>query len=190
MILLILQKVVFVSTLLDENDLINIESCIGNLRKPLLNDIRNIEEEKLIDEKNIIFDRELCFLDSEIKDFAKAITYYGSFMEERGYAKVGLQEDILEREKKGSTYIGKGLAIPHSRDVFVNKSKVCIVKFKDPIEWQGNKLSVIFILCLKLEDAKLIKKFFKKFYSILENDEVISKINNAQSVDDIIKFFI
>jgi transcriptional antiterminator len=183
------KKVVFVSTLLDENDLKNIENVIGNIRKSSINYVSKTEEEKQVEKNNIVFERELCFLDSEITDFTQAIIYYGKLMEEKGYAKVGFHEDILEREKKGTTYIGKGIAIPHARDIFVNKSKVCIVKFKNPIEWHKNKLDFMFILCLKFDDVNLTKKFFNKFYSILENEEIILKIKNAQSIDNIIDFF-
>lgn len=184
------KKVVFVSTLLNENDLINIEDTIRKIKKSSVNIVSTSEEEKLVEQRNMIFERKLCFLDSEITDFTQAITYYGRMMEERGYAKVGFHEDILQREKKGSTYIGKGVAIPHSRDMFVNKSKVCIVKFKNPIEWENNKLDLMFILCLKFDDVKLTKKFFKQFYSMLENDEIIAKIKNAKSIDDITNYFI
>lgn len=184
------KKMVFISTLVDENDLINIENTIGKLKRASVNSVSTVEEEKLIRQKNIVFERELCFLDSEIKDFTQVITYYGKIMEEKGYAKVGFHEDILQREKKGSTYIGKGIAIPHSRDIFVNKSKVCIVKFKNPIEWQNNTLDFVFILCLKFNDANLTKRFFKNFYSMLENNEMIVKIKNSQNIDEINNIFI
>lgn len=110
-------------------------------------------------------------------------------MEKKGYSKIGFYQDILAREKLGSTYVGKGIAIPHSRDIFVNKSKICVVKFKKPITWQGNRLEFIFILCLKFNDVKLIKKFFRNFYSVLQDDEMILRMKNIKNIDDIIRIF-
>jgi len=188
------EKVVYISALVNENDDMNIASKIKRLKRARLGDaslLNSIEDKKLADgkDKESIFEKELCFLDSDITDFSQAIIYYGKLMEKKGYAALGFHEDMLQREKMGSTYIGKGIAIPHAKDKFVKKSKVCIVKFRNPITWQDNKLDVIFILCLKFNDANDTKKFFKKFYSSLENDEMIKEIKNAQSVNDITYLF-
>lgn len=187
-------KVVYISALVNENDFITISNTIKGLRRHHLQDIPFVESEvdkKVAEEqeKENILSKELCFLNSEITDFSQAVRYYGKLMEQKGYAKSGFHEDILQREKIGSTYIGKGIAIPHAKDIFVNKSKICIVKFNNPITWQGKKLDIIFILCLKFNDAQNTKKFFKKFYSLLEDDEMISKIKNAQSINDITYLF-
>jgi activator of the mannose operon (transcriptional antiterminator) len=187
------EKVVYISALVNENDYSNIINTIKNLKRDGLSiPLSNSEDVKELDDdeyQESILEKELCFLDSDITDFPQAIIYYGKLMEKKGYAKIGFHEDILKREKIGSTYIGKGIAIPHAKDIFVNKSKICIVKFTKPITWQGNKVDVIFILCLKFNDANNTKNFFKKFYSLLENDEMISKIKNAQSINDITYLF-
>jgi activator of the mannose operon (transcriptional antiterminator) len=187
------EKVVYISALANENDYSTITNAIKNLKRdglsiPLSNaeDVKNLDDDKY---QESILEKELCFLNSDITDFPQAIIYYGKLMEKKGYAKIGFHEDILKREKIGSTYIGKGIAIPHAKDIFVNKSKICIVKFTKPITWQGNKVDVIFILCLKFNDANNTKNFFKKFYSLLENDEMISQIKNAQSLNDITYLF-
>ncbi|AJQ28429.1 BglG family transcription antiterminator [Pelosinus fermentans] len=187
------EKVIYISALVSENDYMNITNTIKSLKRDGLGiPLSNSEDVKELDDdeyQESILGKELCFLDSDITDFPQAIIYYGKLMEKKGYAKIGFHEDILKREKIGSTYIGKGIAIPHAKDIFVNKSKICIVKFIKPITWQGNKVDVIFILCLKFNDANNTKNFFKKFYSLLENDEMISKIKNAQSINDITYLF-
>jgi len=184
------KKIVYVSTLVNENDYINIADAIEKRKKRQMDDISlsdfEVNKESNIDECNEkIFEKELCFLDNDISDFFQAINYYGKLMEKMGYAKIGFHEDILNREKIGSTYIGKGIAIPHSKDVFVNKSKVCVVTFKNPVIWKENELDIIFILCLKFNDVNNTKKFFKKFYSIFEDNEMINRIKNAQSINDV-----
>lgn len=181
------EKVIYISTLVNDNDLTNIGNAINKFKN---SSKKILKQEKIHEKQNSIFERELCFLNSEIADFSQAIAYYGKLMEDRGDAKKGFYENILEREKKGSTYIGKGIAIPHARDIYVNKSKICIVKFKNPITWQDNQLDFIIILCLKFKDVNNTKKFFKNFYSILENDEMISKMKNAESIDHITSIFV
>jgi len=188
------EKCIYISTLVNDKDIENIENAIKRLKKSqmtylssLKNTVEGISENQ--SESENIFDKELFFIDNETTDFTEAIIYYGKLMEEKGFAKLGFYQDILNREKKGSTYVGKGIAIPHARDIFVNKSKICIVKFGKPITWQGDQLDFIFILCLKFNDVNTIKKFFRKFYSVLENDEMILKMKSIKSVDDISHIF-
>ncbi|MCB2293912.1 hypothetical protein LGK95_10300 [Clostridium algoriphilum] len=41
----------------------------------------------------------------------------------------------------------------------------------------------------KFNDVNTIKKFFRNFYSVLGNDEMILKIKSIKSVDDISHIF-
>jgi len=188
------EKCIYISTLVNEKDLEDIENAIIRLKKSQItyltsrsNTVETISEEQK--ESESVFDKELFFLDNQSTDFVETIIYYGKLMVEKGYAKSGFYQDILNREKVGSTYVGKGISIPHARDIFVNKSKICIVKFAKPIMWQGDGLEFIFILCLKFNDINTIKNFFRNFYSVLENDEMILKMKSIKSVDEISRIF-
>jgi len=188
------EKAVYISTLVNDKDIENIENFIKRIKKSQINNISSLnhteEDSNLqVKETQSIFDKELCFFDKNATDFIDTITYYGKLLEEKGYVKPGFYKDILNREKLGSTFIGKGIAIPHARDLFVNESKICVVKFENPIIWQNNELEFIFILCLKFKDIKTTKKFFRYFYSILENEDMISKLKNVKSVDDLSNIF-
>lgn len=180
------EKVVYISTLVTESDLEKVESTLKKLKNSTRkSSVRNNLKEEELD----IFDEKLCFLNSEFTDFKEAIYHYGSIMEEMGYAKKGFCKSILEREEKGSTYVGKGIAIPHGESVYVNQSKVCIVKFKEPISWEDNDLEFIIILCLNFENISTTKNFFKNFYTVLESDKTMLDIKNAKSAEEIINAF-
>lgn len=184
------EKIIYVSTLIDDSDLINIEKVISKIQRYSESRFKSIPPNNLEDAENNIFDSRLCFLNGKFTNFPEAISYYGGMLENLGYAKKGFCENILDREKKGSTYIGKGLAIPHTLDIYVNKAKICIVRLESPIAWQGNELEFIIILCLKFNDIPTTKKVFKNLYSILENDELISKMKETQSVNEMIDIFV
>ena len=127
-----------------------------------------------------------------IKDitYADIINFYGKIMEEKGYVKNGFCENVLERENKSSTVIGKGIAIPHSTQEFVEKSKICIVRLKEPIILEGEKVKLIIILALKFNDYTITKEFYKKFYSILDSEKLIEKIMEANDSLQIIEVFL
>lgn len=187
------EKVVYISTLVNEVDYHNIETAVKKLKRMqaahAFSYTPRDDTPSCSNEEESIFENELCFLNSQIADFQEATQYYGLLMEEKGYAKHGFYEDILKREQTGSTYIGRGIAIPHAQDIFVNKSKVCVVKCSTPLTWQGNTLDLLFILCLKFKDIRTTKQFFKKLYALSESDDMVDKVRQAQCLENITTLF-
>jgi mannitol/fructose-specific phosphotransferase system IIA component (Ntr-type) len=169
----------------------NIEKAVARVQRYSENRYKALLGEQITEEaEDSIFESRLCFLNSKFQDFREVILHYGGLLEDIGYAKEGFCGNILEREKKGSTYIGKGISIPHALDNYVNKSKICIIRLETPIVWLGNELEFIIILCLKFNDIPTTKKVFKNLYSILGNNETISKMKELQSPQDMINVFI
>lgn len=184
-------KIIFVSTLVDDADILAVRQKLNDLYLKRLgkNSVKNIKtfhEKSNVD----IIDEELCFIDEEKNSFVDIINYYGKLMEQMGYAKEGFHEDILEREKIGSTAIWKGIAIPHSREAFVNKSKICIIKLENPVLWNGQRLHLIIILCLRFKDIETTKVFFKKFYATLNNPLLLDKLIKTNNKQKIVEIFI
>lgn len=176
---------VYISTLVDEMDILNIKKAIARI-KASSNGQAEITETTSEDYEDII-DGELCFIDKERKDFTEIINYYGSIMEKRGFVKEGFSRNILEREIKSSTYIGRGISIPHSTEEFVIKPKVCIILLKNPISWRNHEIRLIIILALKFKDVAATRTFFKKFYNVLDNAEAINRVLSAACTREIVE---
>ncbi|WP_432407167.1 BglG family transcription antiterminator [Wukongibacter sp. M2B1] len=183
-------KVIYVSTLLREKEILKIKSSIDMLAKTSSRKEETSKKSFEHSKVRAVIDKELCFINDEREDFAEIINHYGRIMEEKGFVKEGFCQNVLEREKRGSTIVGMGIAIPHAKQEFVKKSKICIIKLKNPITWNRNRLNLIIILALKFDDISTTKTFFRNFYSILDNDELVKKIMKADNVSDIIEIFI
>ncbi|AOT68880.1 BglG family transcription antiterminator [Geosporobacter ferrireducens] len=182
-------NVVYVSAMLDATDVLKIKSTLGKIQ------FQNQKSEKVIQttEKSLmhkVIDKELCFIDEKRNDFIEIIHHYGKIMENKGYAKPGFCENILEREYKASTVIGKGIAIPHATTEYVLQSKICIIKLKNPVNWMGHKLNLIIILGLKFDEVGITRGFFKNLYEILNDKKLIHRILEANRRDEIIEVFI
>lgn len=179
------KKIIFVGSLLDEHDQFKIKSHLNAIDLNYNQVIAKSGEQEYILDK--IIDRELCFVEKRKMHFIEIIQMYGSILIEKGYVKQGFIENMIEREEKGSTYVGKGIAIPHSNEEYVNKSKICIIKLEHPIVWQRNTIAVIFILGLKIDNINGIKLFFNGFYTLLENEELINRLISAEDDQEIYK---
>ncbi len=172
------KKIIFVGSLLDESDQYKITSHLNTIDLECNKVITTSEKQEYMLEK--VIDKELCFIEKEKMDFIEIIQKYGSILIEKAYVKEGFIESIVEREEKGSTHVGKGIAIPHSNEEYVNESKICVVKLENPILWQDNTIKLIFILALKIDNINGTKLFFNGFYTILENDELIDRTMKAK----------
>lgn len=181
-------NIVYISTLVDELDILKIRKAIDNIQTVSTNtDKINISQSN---DHDGIIDEKLCFIEEYRNEFPDIIEYYSGLMENKGYIKEGFSKNVLERENKSSTYIGKGIAIPHSQEEFVIVPKICIICLKNPVYWHENEIKIVVILALRFKDVVTTKSFFKSFYNILDKDEAINGILNAADGREISKIFI
>lgn len=181
-------NIVYISTLVDEVDVLKIGKAVNSIQTSEGGN-KAVDNPRLKDNDGII-DEELCFIDEERNEFPDIIEYYSNLMKNKGYVKAGFSENVLERENRSSTYIGKGIAIPHSREEFVVIPKICIVSLKKPVYWHENEIKVVIILALRFKDVTTTKSFFKSFYNILDNDKAVNKVLNAADSRELAKIFI
>jgi fructose-specific phosphotransferase system IIA component len=101
--------------------------------------------------------------------------------------------DINKREALGITGIGSGIAIPHVKSRFVNKTVVAIGKSRYPIQWESldNKPVYFIILFVVKEDSEISEndKLISKIATMLGDDEVCKSLLLAEKPEDIYKIF-
>ncbi|WP_392486227.1 BglG family transcription antiterminator [Haloimpatiens sp. FM7315] len=183
------EKILYISAILSENDFKCIEKALERFNyQPILNHKEN-NKNRILNNYDL-FDEELVFTEDTHDKFEDVLRYYGKIIEKKGYAKNGFTQDLFKREKKASTYLGKGLTIPHSSQSYVNKSKISFIRFKKPIFWNNNEIKIAIILCLNFKNIHETRNFFKKIYSILQDDEIMKSLyfeNDKRKIIDILR---
>ena len=99
-------------------------------------------------------------------------------------------KSVLEREKVGSTGIGKGIAIPHSRTATVREVVVAIGRSPAGIEFDAldNKpVQLIFLIAAPVESGGLYLKALARLSRLLRYQEFRNELMEAKTVDDVIK---
>lgn len=98
-------------------------------------------------------------------------------------------DDILEREDRGSTFIGNYLAIPHGISDYVIKSEIAILKTEKPFNWDKNnspvKLIVLFAINKDAEDEEI--EVIKKFTSSLGDMKFIDNLLKANTKMELVE---
>ena len=114
---------------------------------------------------------------------------YSKYLTEKDYVKSGFYEDIIKRERINSTNIGYNIQLPHCKSTYVKKSSILIIKLKDSIEYNGNKMNIIFLLSIKKEDVENSKEFFKKLYYIINTKNNLKKFYSIEKEQEMKNFF-
>ena len=127
----------------------------------------------------------LTGLPSESKE--DAILRAGHLLEASGYVDPGYAESMLEREKIVSTYIGRGLAIPHGTSetkALVRVSGIVILQYPDGVDFGEEKARLV-IGIAGVGDAHL--DILAKISSSLDDEEVLERLSVTKDPEDIFK---
>ena len=92
---------------------------------------------------------------------------------------VTVMTSIFDREKKGSTGIGHGIAIPHGRIIGLQKAVAVLVTTESPIQFDAidnEPVDVFFALLVPAEDAA-------NYLNILAS--VAEKLNDKTTIDSV-----
>lgn len=100
--------------------------------------------------------------------------------------------DILEREKKMTTGIQNGVAIPHAKTRAVERLTACIGIKREGLDFQAldGKPSQIFILTLSPYDEMSVHvQFMAEISMIMKSEAIRETMIQANSKDEILSVF-
>lgn len=103
-----------------------------------------------------------------------------------------VEESMMEREKKGSSGIGEGVAIPHIMSSKVSQTLMAFGQSKKGINFasiDGKPIYLVFLLVGPASDAMLHLKILAKLCRFLHNSLFKQALLKANSREEIIQAF-
>jgi len=103
-----------------------------------------------------------------------------------------VKETMMERERKGSSGIGEGIAIPHIMSSEVSQTLVAFGQSKKGINFasiDGKPIYLVFLLIGPANDAMLHLKILAKLCRFLHNSLFKEALLNANKKEEIIQAF-
>ena len=146
---------------------------------PTENDRRNIKLllDGFADLEDIlyVFHRDLFFV-SDNGEKSEILHLLASRAEKK-FSLVGLHAGMLQREKIGSTFFSKGIAIPHPLHSISSDTFVAVYISKNPIVWdeEGNTVQVVTMLHIGKNNPRSFQ-LWDYFARILEDKDFVDKI--------------
>jgi fructose-specific phosphotransferase system IIA component len=98
---------------------------------------------------------------------------------------------VLEREKLGTTGIGKGIAIPHAKTKSVKEIAIVFARSKEGIDFDSlddKSVNLIFLLAAPLNIGGVYLKTLAGLSRILRSDEYREKLINFKTKKEILDF--
>lgn len=156
--------VIYVSLALPERELRKIAECI-----------REIQVNHLL-ELNIL---EAIIIPVEEEEVSPAIEAMVQPLSEEDFVEPGYLQTVLEREETSSTSLSY-IAMPHGNPALVQRTRLVIGRMKQPLLWDGSRVSCIFLFAISSELLKEKPQLFSTFYRILADPDVEEKIRKLQ----------
>ncbi|MDR2940955.1 MAG: PTS mannitol transporter subunit IICBA [Clostridiales bacterium] len=151
--------------------------------------VKGLVDSKSAGKKTLTKDNILLNLPSEPK--TQAIKRCGNVLIKNGYAKEGYDLSMLKREETVSTYLGKGLSMPHCTSEgrgLVITSGISILLYPDGVDYGSEKAYILFGVAGKGDEHLEI---IAKLAEILDtrSTEQIKEIASAKDAKTILDLF-
>lgn len=93
-----------------------------------------------------------------------------------GYVDADYAHQALIRERTAATTIGGGIAIPHGDPSLVKHSTIAVATLKQPINWDGETVSLVFMLAVKNEANRNQRALFQRLTVLAEQPSLVQEL--------------
>lgn len=100
---------------------------------------------------------------------------------------------LLERERLGSTGLGKGVAIPHARVPDLTHTVAAMLTLETPVEFESadNKpIDIAFGLLVPEDDTEHHLQHLSRLVTLFRDEEVCNRIRQAPNADAIFELLL
>lgn len=171
--------IIYIKELLDDYDILRIKEIImfGKFNEYSLKS----KKQAFITQ---FFRNDYFEIDYISKDYIDCIKDMSEYIETKGAGNDGYSEQVLKRESFARNIYINGVSIPHPIDINGNENLISVKILKNPIIFEGKKVSIIFMICLKKENISFYKKISGNLYDIMTDIETVNLITNAKTLKE------
>jgi fructose-specific phosphotransferase system IIA component len=140
-----------------------------------------------LQKENCLMDLRAVTKEEAVAEISAALVKSGKVQNEEKFV-----QDILEREKLGSTGIGLKVAIPHSPTESVDEFVLGFGRSEMGIDFQAlddDKVHLIFLMGTNPQELSLYLKLLSELSRLLRKSDFREQLMAASSADEVIQIF-
>lgn len=133
---------------------------------------------KLIEPENVYLDLPATDVESALRAVADSLS------KRLGLESEEVVESLLERERLGSTSIGGGFAIPHSKIQGLHKIAIALARFANPVAFSvdgSDEVAFVFVVLSPPDQPAAHLQVLSQIARILKRDDLRSGLMSVES---------
>ncbi|WP_099159672.1 BglG family transcription antiterminator [Virgibacillus ndiopensis] len=168
-----------ISPLLEANDKAKLTQFLQTMEKVKKQHQGNSSLVQLLDEETI-------HLGVDLEHRYEVVEMLANSLLARGVVSKTFVHHALLRERASATSIGGAIAIPHASPDTVKQSAIAMAIMKEPLEWGGEMVSIVFLLAIANENKMITKDLIQQISSISEQPIRVKELTESSSASDIL----
>lgn len=141
---------------------------------------------------NPLLDKDLIFLNKDVKNYEEIFELLGHAMIEKSYAKDTYIHGLKDRESQYPTGVPVnpiGVAIPHTDASYVNESKIGVMTLKESVPFgvmgtDGEQVDVRIVILLGLSDSGTHLKALQSVIELIQSESFIKDMLELETEED------
>jgi len=129
------------------------------------------------------------FLDTEISSKKKLLELIANIVaDQTRLSESSIYNNLLNRERLGSTGLGHGFAVPHARLENLDKTIGCLFRLKEPVNFEApdnQPVDLVFTIIIPQEATEEHLMILSSLARIFSQTDVCEAIRGATSRDEI-----
>ncbi|MGY3766126.1 BglG family transcription antiterminator [Vagococcus vulneris] len=129
--------------------------------------------------------RDCCFISNSFGETQQEVLEnITNKLIENNYADNGIYQSAIKREQMSTTAMGS-FAIPHAEIKYVKQPIISIYINKNGIDWQGEKVQLVFFFALNEQVKDLINQVYEFFNEVISSNYIIKRLTNCTNFEEI-----
>jgi PTS system nitrogen regulatory IIA component len=132
---------------------------------------------------------ERIFIDTEISSKKRLLEFIANTIATQfQLSQPTLYSNLLDRERLGSTGLGKGFAIPHARLVNLDKTIACFIRLDEPVNFEApdnEPVDLVFTIIIPENATDEQLQILTSLAKIFSQSDVCDAIRKADSGDEV-----
>ena len=137
-----------------------------------------------------ILSPELIFINPDISSKKRLLEFLANTISEKfSLSQTSIYGNLLDRERLGSTGLGKGFAIPHARLSKLDTTIGCFIRLEQAVNFEAmDQQPVDLVFCIIIPEHATDEhlQILSSLAKIFSQDKIRTDIRNAKSADQIV----
>lgn len=133
---------------------------------------------------------ELIFINPDISSKKRLLEFLANTISEKfSLSQTSIYGNLLDRERLGSTGLGKGFAIPHARLSKLDTTIGCFIRLEQAVNFESmDQQPVDLVFCIIIPEHATDEhlQILSSLAKIFSQDQIRADIRNAKSADQIV----